>query len=128
VLPKVKEVKNWQLKAVFLSDVINSLNTKLGDKPLKAYKDFCESHTRFNKARDTFQDATRVLAPLTLTNASNKYQVIDGRHRITALSTEYPWQEYTRAPGKGQRSKMHKGVFTPVYVWVICPKEEIKRG
>ena len=128
VLPKVLAVKDWQLKAVFLSDVVNATNTNLSTHALAAYKNFCEMKVRIKDLRENFQENTRILAPLTLTADDKKYQVIDGRHRVTALTEEYEWKEYMPSPKKGQGAKLHKGVFAPVYVWVICPKEEQKKN
>jgi len=131
VLPQVEKVKDWQLKAVFLSDVVNSLNTNLNDKVLKEYKTFCSPYTHTEEDRKSFQEKTRILAPLTLPSGG-KYQVIDGRHRVTALASEYTTSTWVARPSgkKGRRPKPveQKEVFTPVYVWIICPKEEIKRG
>lgn len=125
ILPDIAAVKDWQLKTVFLSDITQSLNKKLSPVYLKSYEEHCQNLVRhLGKDTSSFQADTQVLAPLCL-GGSGKYQIIDGRHRITALSKEYKWDAYMSVPTTGKRNQTKKveKSFAPLYTWIICPKE-----
>lgn len=123
VLPKIKNVKDWKLEAVFVSDVVNSGNTNFHPPKITEYEtDF--SYIARNSVV-SFQEKTLQYAPLTI-KVNGKYQVIDGRHRTHALTKEYPYETTTEIRDKNGRKKykISKEVFIPMYMWVICPVEE----
>lgn len=136
VLSQVKAVKKWEIKAVFSAQVSNSLNTNLNATVLKDYTDFCQSLMYQESSRKKFQENVRHMAPLCLLNGDG-YQVIDGRHRCTALQSDYKYvvagKKTVKKTVKTKAGKVVKDVerqenviktFTPVYMWIICPYKE----
>lgn len=126
VLPSVTKVKDWTMQAVFVADVMNSANTNLDTRTLRDYTEYCNELALMKHSRDMFQEHTQILAPLTIKNGMGKYQVIDGRHRTTALTQEYKYKEQIEGVSKkgNPNKKWTEQVFTPVYMWIICPVEE----
>lgn len=117
VLPKVAAVEEWQVKAVFNSDVINSPNKNLDEDRADEYVDLFQKLVWQDKTK--FQDNTLPFAPLCMP-VNKKYQVVDGRHRTTAMGKEY----YTAYNYTRRQKKNDTEVFFPIYMWIICPKEK----
>jgi hypothetical protein len=135
VLPSVKKVEDWELKAILTDDLLPSQNTHLSTQVLDEYKEFCEGLVK--SSHQHFQDNTKILAPLTLRSGKG-YQIIDGRHRATALTSEYAYMETKVIPRQVNKKQKNGSIkvinrndrkdivhpFVAVYMWVICPREK----
>lgn len=126
VLPAIKEIEDWQLKLVDISDVNKSFNTSLNKSVLDEYtryiRSFFETYTFAGMTDFSYGSIVKNLAPLCLLKADGKYQVVDGRHRFEAITQEYIMPP-TR-PTKTNKKKTPEGIFTPSKLWIICPMEK----
>jgi len=117
VLPEVEKVQEWEMRPVFISEVMQTPNNNVNTVQVDAYKAICQSYVNDKRTRDDFQKNVQFLAPLCLKRGKH-YQVIDGTHRTIALTSPYKINDH-----KPKNKKKPEEDFLPLFMWIICPKE-----
>lgn len=112
VLDCIKEVNEWELKKVKIKDVVQSANPNLLSKVREDYVTNLK-HCIMWSPKKTLE-YFKILAPLCV-NDGKKYRIIDGRHRLAAISSDF--EAYDKKTVKWVR-------YSPKFMYIICPKKE----
>jgi len=123
VLKEISMIEEWELKKVPVANIHKPSNNALNEKVKKNYEFFCYSESYSLRGKGTlteakFANGLKLLAPLCITNDNKNYRLIDGRHRLEAMTSKtYKLNSFSR------KGKLTINEVSLSEIWIICPKE-----